>query len=139
MIVEALEAVQRKKKEIESDKSLLQSTNPGNGRCPAVLSNNESVAPPASFRLSSVRDIYWPSSNLPVPVPVPVLPLPAPMHSSQFTRLPSPSINSTNRDLTATFDDRLTSDDPFHDAELRSLNDVIELNHLYSAANTIRR
>ena len=35
--------------------------------------------------------------------------------------------------LTATFDGNLGSDDPFHDAELESLNDMAELRHLYSA------
>lgn len=67
------------------------------------------------------------------------------MHLSHPVVPPTPVSSSSSintSDLTETFDGRLTSDDPFNDAELRSLNDVVELNHLYSAlgsANTIRR
>ena len=112
-----------------------------------------------SYRLPSVRDIYWPTGNqqqYTVPVSGPpmltsnTLTLPTPIHSTNSS--PN-SIRENNRsfnncdsivanDLAATFDGTLGSDDPFHDAELRSLNDVAELRHLYSAigsANTIRR
>jgi hypothetical protein len=127
-----------------------------------------SLAPSPGFRLPSVRDIYWPSaSQQQYAVPPhqvfastsnpPVLPPPisisAIVNVGSTTTMPSNALDGTSQtkhnchfidanDLAETFDERLTSDDPFHDAELRSLNDVVELNHLYSAigtANTIRR
>jgi len=116
-----------------------------------------SISP--TYRLPSVRDIYWPSGNQQqyvVPVNGPstmvtnTLNLPTPIHSTNSS--PN-SVKQNNRsfnncdsiaanDLAATFDGTLGSNDPFHDAELQSLNDVAELRHLYSAigsANTIRR
>lgn len=115
--------------------------------------------PPPPYRLPSVRDIYWPTSNqqqYTIPASVPsmltsnTLSLPTPIHSTNSS--PN-SVKENNRsfnncdsiaanDLAATFDGNLGSDDPFHAAELNSLNDVAELRHLYSAigsANTIRR
>jgi hypothetical protein len=115
---------------------------------------------PSSYRLPSVRDIYWPTGNqqqYTVPVSIPsttlttnTLNLPTPIHSTSSS--PN-SVKQNNRsfnncdsiaanDLAATFDGSLDSNDPFHDAELKSLNDVAELRHLYSAigsANTVRR
>lgn len=116
-----------------------------------------SISP--SYRLPSVRDIYWPTGNqeqYTVPVNGPLtftsntLNLPTPMHSTNSSpNSVKPNNRSFNNcdsivanDLTATFDGTLGSDDPFHDAELRSLNDATELRHLYSAigsANTVRR
>jgi len=124
---------------------------------PLPPSTQPSISP--SYRLPSVRDIYWPTGNQQqyvVPVSGPstltsnTLTLPTPIHSTNSS--PN-SIKENNRsfnncdsvvanDLAATFDGTLGSDDPFHDAELRSLNDAAELRHLYSAigsANTIRR
>jgi hypothetical protein len=111
--------------------------------------------PPSLFHLPSVRDIYWPSGNpeqyiIPGTSTSNIFNLPKPMNSSQSSpnslKQTNRSLNNSNsiylNDLTATFDGTLTCDDPFNDAELRSLNDVVELNHLYSAigsANTIRR
>ncbi len=116
-----------------------------------------SISP--SYRLPSVRDIYWPTGNqqqYDVPVNGPstltsnILSLPTPIHSTNSS--PNP-VKQNNRsfnncdsiaanDLAATFDGTLGSNDPFHDAELKSLNDAAELRHLYSAigsANTVRR
>lgn len=124
---------------------------------PPPIPTMPSISP--SYRLPSVRDIYWPTSNQQqynVPISVPstlttnTLNLPTPIHSTNSS--PN-SIKQNNRsfnncdsiatnDLAATFDGTLGSDDPFHDAELKSLNDVAELRHLYSAigsANTVRR
>ncbi|CAF0853114.1 unnamed protein product [Adineta steineri] len=119
--------------------------------------NKPSISP--SYRLPSVRDIYWPTGNqqnciIPISVPPTItsstLSLPTPIHSTNSSpnsvKQNNQSFNncdsvSTN-DLTATFDGTLGSNDPFHDAELKSLNDVAELRHLYTAiasANTVRR
>lgn len=209
VLVEALEDLQRKKKEIEADTlrqhtaspSTVVTNNPATNSMP-ILSNTNSVnyvplpslnsllnsqptVPPLplisntfpvtplpppqvkpsispSYRLPSVRDIYWPTSNqqqytIPPVVNPPstivttnTLSLPTPIHSTNSS--PN-SVKTTDRsfnncdpivtnDLTATFDGTLGSDDPFHDAELKSLNDMAELRHLYSAigsANTVRR
>jgi hypothetical protein len=109
-----------------------------------------------SYRLPSVRDIYWPTGNQqqyvvpPSTLTTNMLNLPTPIHSTNSS--PN-SVKQTNRsfnncdstaanDLAATFDGTLGSNDPFHDAELQSLNDATELRHLYSAigsANTVRR
>ena len=123
---------------------------------PTSHSNNPSTLP--SYRLPSVRDIYWPSADhhhhlSPMPAvsgTSNLLHLPTPIHSSQSSPVSvkqnNRSLNNCDsaavRDLAATFDERLTSDDPFHDAELRSLNDAAELRHLYSTsgpAHTIQR
>jgi len=124
---------------------------------PPPIPTKPTISP--SYRLPSVRDIYWPTGNQQqyiVPVNGPstltsnTLSLPTPMHSTNSS--PN-SIKENNRsfnncdsiaanDLAATFDGTLGSNDPFNDAELKSLNDVAELRHLYSAigsANTIRR
>ncbi|CAF1417098.1 unnamed protein product [Rotaria sp. Silwood1] len=121
------------------------------------LTTKPFIAP--SYRLPSVRDIYWPTGNqqhyiAPISDPSTLtsttLNLPTPIRSTNSS--PN-SVKPTNQsfnncdstaanDLTATFDETLGSDDPFHDAELKSLNDVAELRHLYSAigsANTVRR
>lgn len=209
VLVEALEDLQRKKKEIEADTlrqhtaspSTVVTNNPATNSMP-ILSNTNSVnyvplpslnsllnsqptVPPLplisntfpvtplpppqvkpsispSYRLPSVRDIYWPTSNqqqytIPPVVNPPstivttnTLSLPTPIHSTNSS--PN-SVKTTDRsfnncdpivtnDLTATFDGTLGSDDPFHDTELKSLNDMAELRHLYSAigsANTVRR
>ena len=109
-----------------------------------------------SYRLPSVRDIYWPADSQQhylVPVSVPssnTLTLPTPIYStnSSTNSIKSNNQSSNNCDsaaannLAATFDETLDFDDPFHDAELKSLNDVAELRHLYStigSANTVRR
>lgn len=99
---------------------------------------NDSSSSSSSACFPSVRDIKWPSNdsqecNLP-------LLLNAVKQSNQASN----NTNSTPyiNDLAATFDETLTSNDPFNDAELKSLNDAVELNHLYSSmglANTIRR
>ena len=124
---------------------------------PPVLPTKPNISP--SYRLPSVRDIYWPTGNqqqYTVPVSGPsmltsnTLSLPTPIHSTNSSpnsaRENNRSFNNCDsivaNDLAATFDGNLGSDDPFHDAELKSLNDVAELRHLYSAigsANTIRR
>ena len=124
---------------------------------PTSHSNNPSTLP--SYRLPSVRDIYWPSTDhhhhvSPMVAPMSgtsnMLHLPTPIHSSQSSPVSvkqnNRSLNNCDsaavRDLAATFDERLTSGDPFHDAELRSLNDATELRHLYStsgSAHTIQR
>jgi hypothetical protein len=117
-----------------------------------------SISP--SYRLPSVRDIYWPSGNQQQQYVVPVsgtstlttntLNLPTPIHSSHSSpnsgKQNNRSFNNCDstaaNDLAATFDGTLGSDDPFHDTELKSLNDATELRHLYSAigsANTVRR
>ncbi|CAF4114608.1 unnamed protein product [Rotaria sp. Silwood2] len=124
---------------------------------PPPPTTKPSISP--SYRLPSVRDIYWPTGNQQqyiVPISGPstltsnALNLPTPIRSTNSS--PS-SVTQNNQsfnncdsiaamDLTATFDETLGSDDPFHDAELKSLNDVAELRHLYSAigsANTVRR
>jgi len=99
---------------------------------------------PLSYHFPSVRDIYWPSSNQ-QEFHIPIL-----NHSSQLSshsiKQTHQSFNNSNsiypNDLADTFDGRLTSDDPFNDAELKSLNTLKELNHLYSSIgsdNTIRR
>lgn len=124
---------------------------------PPAIPTKSNISP--SYRLPSVRDIYWPTGSqqqytVPVSGP-PMLPtntlsLPTPIHSTNSS--PN-SVKENNRsfnncdsvvvnDLAATFDGNLGSDDPFHEAELKSLNDVAELRHLYSAigsANTVRR
>ena len=115
-----------------------------------------SVSSIPSFRLPSVRDVYWPSANA-QHYDVPVNDrasqpgnIPMPINASQrLGHLVAEKHEAMNHssvrchdDLSATFDGTLTSDDPFHNAELQSLNDIDELNHLYSAvgvANTIRR
>jgi len=84
---------------------------------------------PRSYHFPSVRDIYWPSSNQ-QEFHIPIL-----NNSSQLS-------SHYPNDLADTFDERFTSDDPFNDAELESLNNIKELNHLYSSIgsdNTIRR
>ncbi|CAF0980190.1 unnamed protein product [Adineta ricciae] len=124
---------------------------------PPPVSSKPSISP--SYHLPSVRDIYYPDVNrqaytvpasVPPIVPSNTLSLPTPIHSTDSS--PN-SVKQNNRsfnncdsaatnDLTATFDGALSSDDPFHDAELKSLNDAAELRHLYTAiatANTIRR
>lgn len=112
-----------------------------------------------SYHLPSVRDIYWPTgnqqqyfvpANSPSTLTTNTLNLPIPIRSATS----SPTLVKSNNqsfnncdsavanDLAATFDGGLGSDDPFHEAELKSLNDVAELRHLYSAigsANTVRR
>ena len=191
-MVEALEDLQRKKKEIEGD-TLRQpapvptTTNPlplvsnklpdnvsftithplthlpvNNIRFPVTpvpppIPSKSNISP--SYRLPSVRDIYWPTGTqqqYTVPVSDPpmlatnTLSLPTPIHSTHSSpnsaKENNRSLNSCDsivaNDLAATFDGNLGSDDPFHDAELKSLNDVAELRHLYSAigaANTVRR
>jgi hypothetical protein len=203
VLLEALEDLQRKKKEIEADTSRQQSSSPSTtvttnsvSIAPTTLTENipfsVTLAPPhlpnsqptvhlpvtaisfpitpvplpptmpsisPSYRLPSVRDIYWPTGNqqnYDVPVSTPsinltsnILNLPTPIHSTNSS--PNSVKQNNNRsfnncdsiaanDLAATFDG--TSDDPFHDAELKSLNDATELRHLYSAigsANTVRR
>ncbi len=88
-------------------------------------------------RLSSVHNIYCSSVNQ-QEYNIPS----SQSSSSHLIKQTNHSFNNSNHHLAATFDEILTSDDPFHDAELKSLNDVTELNHLYSAtesANTIRR
>jgi len=125
---------------------------------------------PPNFRLPSVRDIYWPSGTHQQYAAVAAatvprtftdtsnrLPLPAPINSTRSSpHQPLPntithnnwSFNSCDStaasDLAATFDGTVSSSgaDPFNDAELKSLNDVAELRHLYAAtgsANTVRR
>ena len=194
VLVEALEDLQRKKKEIEADTLRQQTTspstvittnslpissntNPVNYLPPSSLNPQPTVVlntfpvtpqvpPPSispSYRLPSVRDIYWPTNNQQqYAIPPPIVNPPASLVSTNTLSLPTP-IHSTNsspnsvkptdrsfnncdpivvNDLAATFDGNLGSDDPFHDAELKSLNDMAELRHLYSAvgsANTIRR
>ncbi|UJR10833.1 hypothetical protein I4U23_015020 [Adineta vaga] len=124
---------------------------------PPPLTNKPIISP--SYHLPSVRDIYYPDANrqpyaLPVNAP-PMLPsntlsLPTPIHSTnsspnsvkQNNRSYNNCDSVTANDLAATFDGTLGSDDPFHDAELKSLNDATELRHLYTAiasANTVRR
>ena len=124
---------------------------------PGLPVTKPSISP--SYRLPSVRDIYWPTNNqqeyvVPVSNPAMItsntLNLPTPIHSTNSSpnsiKQNNLSFNNcdsiVNNDLAATFDGTLGSDDPFNDAELKSLNDVTELRHLYSAigsANTIRR
>jgi hypothetical protein len=105
-----------------------------------------------SFHLPSVRDIYWPSSNQQEYI-IPTACTSTILTSINSSQLSSNSVKQKNHslincnsthanDLAAAFDGTMTSDDPFNDAELKSLNDIAELNHLYSAigsANTIRR
>lgn len=155
----------------ENEPSSRASRQPSNSRCRSSSALSQSAqrhlpasasmaAPSASFvpsfRLPSVRDIYWPCAN-PHHYEMPVNDLssrprnlPMPIHSSQGFRYlvgektegKNPSYNRCPDDLSATFDGTLISDDPFHNAELQSLNDIDELNHLYSAvgvANTDRR
>ena len=125
----------------------------------------------SSSRFPSVRDIYWPTINHqqysipfqpqvpgpsnPVTYPpininpsVKTTPVAASLVATTMnpiktvTKSANNSTNISTNDLANTFDGTLTSDDPFHEAELRSLNDVAELNHLYStmaSANAIRR
>ncbi|CAF3437704.1 unnamed protein product [Rotaria socialis] len=124
---------------------------------PVPTTTKPSVSP--TYRLPSVRDIYWPTSNqqsYTVPVSGPsaltsnTLCLPTPIHSTvsslDSVKQNNQSFNNCDskaaNDLAATFDGTLDSDDPFHDAELKSLNDVAELRHLYltiGSANTVRR
>ncbi|CAF0909494.1 unnamed protein product [Rotaria sordida] len=217
VLLEALEDLQRKKKEIQDDTLRQQSTShsaAGATNCqttnsisissntltqnipfpvvlppvppPTHISNSQStlhlpipvtsfpvtpVPPPPppppttkppiqpSYRLPSVRDIYWPTGNQQqniVPISGPstltsnALHLPTPIRSTNSSpnsvKANNQSFNNCDsaaaNDLAATFDGTLSSDDPFHDAELKSLNDVAELRHLYSAigsANTVRR
>jgi hypothetical protein len=57
VLMDALEDLKRKKQQIQSD--TLSSVNPPTDT--SIPVNN--VLPSSSFRLPSVRDIYWPSIN----------------------------------------------------------------------------
>ncbi|CAF0888433.1 unnamed protein product [Rotaria sordida] len=103
-----------------------------------ISSHSSSVCSP------SVRDIYCPFSNQQEYY------IPMSINSS---KLSSNSVKQSNNlfnnysstyknDLIAIFDEVLTFDNPFHDAELKSLNGIDELNNLYSGiglANTNQR